>query len=136
MGKFNRTQADNIVHDFIKNHIAVSGNIVYEPTGCLPYVNGQRVNGDNDYPTLKGKLYSLLGKSFSPTKSFSTYINVYINKAIRAAGLVIDICHFDINGKPTYSTAKPSSITIEVVRDEDSMSVEEADKFNTFINSI
>jgi hypothetical protein len=132
MGKFNRSKAEQIVKDVVTNHINQYGAVVYTPTGYLPYINGERFNGMNDYQQLRGSIIKELGKVFSLNGTCNTFINVYMDKVIRNSGVKVGICNFDSNSNPTYTEPADikSSITIEVVRDE------EMDKLNSFINSI
>lgn len=129
MGKFNRSKAEQIVNEVITNHITLYGNLVYTPSGYLPYENGKRVNGNRDYPTFKNIICDELRKVFDPTKSYYDFINVYMNSVIRKSGIVNGICNFDSNGTPTYIEPKDiKNITIEVISDED--------KLNSFIETI
>lgn len=132
MGKFNRSKAEQIVKDVVTNHINQYGAVVYTPTGYLPYENGKKVNGAKNYPSLKGDIINELGKVFSLNGTCNTFINVYMDRVVRNSGIIIGVCNFDSNSNPTYTEPAniKSSITIEVVRDE------EMDKLNTFIETI
>lgn len=126
MGKFNRVKAEQIVNDVITKHITEYGDVVYTPTGCLPYENGKRVNGHFDYPTLMSKIRTELRKSFNQTQTYCDFLNVGMSSVIRKSGLRVGVCTFDINDKPTWR--QPEDIvplSIEVVRGKDIISLEE-----------
>jgi hypothetical protein len=116
MKRFNKTTADQIVINVINEHINQYGNILYQPTGCLPYVNGDKVLGNKNYRTFIDKVYTQLRNEFGYSKSLNKYTNVYIGSVIRSSSLSIGTCNFDINDIPTYTEPKDiKPITIEYV---------------------
>lgn len=126
MGKFNRVKAEQIVNDVITNHITEYGEVVYNPTGYLPYENGKRVNGHYDYPTLISKVRTELRKSFNQTQTYCDFLNVGMSSVIRKSGLQVGVCTFDSDSKPTFRHPKDIvPLSIEVVRGKDIISLEE-----------
>jgi hypothetical protein len=126
MGKFNRSKAEQIVTDMCNRHITENGNVVYEPSGYLPYENGSRINGMKDYHNFRGTIIKELRKVFDPTPTYGKFINVYMGSVIRKSGIQVGICRFDSKSVPTYTEPKDiKPITIEVVRDNDIISLEE-----------
>ena len=126
MAQFNRSKAEQIVNDVIKNHISQYGEVVYTPTGCLPYENGKRVNGHYDYPTLMKKVRTELRNTFKQTKTYCDFLNVGMSSVIRKSGLRVGVCTFDVNDEPTWR--QPEDIVpldIKVVRSKDIISLEE-----------
>ena len=126
MGKFNRVKAEQIVNDVITNHSNHYGEVVYNPTGYLPYVNGDRFNGMLCYHNLRGSITKKLLMEFEPTQSYGKFINVFMDGVIRKSGIKVGICNFDSNSNPTYT--EPEDIVpldIKVVRGKDIIGLEE-----------
>jgi hypothetical protein len=134
MAKFNRSKAEQIVRDVINNHISKYGNVVYEPTGYLPYENGKMINGSKDFPTLRGTIQIELRKVFNYSKTLTTFMNVYMDSIIRKSGIKVGYCRFGLDNTPTYT--EPTNINLFEVMDIEVVDEDEMDKLNTFINSI